>query len=85
MYDTNWYLGRLINFTNQEQTFCTIKFLKSDLDTFYWPKHPEQQEVDIKYIFYGPINLQGFGPFTIKRNDRHQIIKIYKSLKKNVM
>ncbi|KAL4101321.1 hypothetical protein QTP88_021341 [Uroleucon formosanum] len=44
MYDTNWYLGRLIYFTNQEKTFCEIKFLKTDLDTFYWPKHPEQQE-----------------------------------------
>lgn len=65
MYDTNWYLGRLIYFTNQEKTFCAIKFLKTDLDTFYWPKHPEQQEVNVKYIFYGPINLQGFGPFTI--------------------
>lgn len=82
MYDTNWYLGRLIYFTNQEKTFCEIKFLKTDLDTFYWPKHPEQQEVNVKYIFYGPINLQGFGPFTIKRNDCQQIIKIYKSLKK---
>ncbi|KAL4126814.1 hypothetical protein QTP88_011023 [Uroleucon formosanum] len=44
MYDTNWYLGRLIYFTNQEKTFCEIKFLKTDLDTFYSPKHPEQQE-----------------------------------------
>jgi len=85
IYDTNWYIGRIISVglraEPQNKNFYQIKFLKEDLNTYIWPKTADIQDVNKKFIIYGPISLQGSGPFSIKRSDRMNIIKNYKHFK----
>lgn len=77
-YDINWYIGRLLNIEND---VCKIQFLKSDLDTFVWPRTDEISFIKKQYIFYGPLHLNGIGPFSIKRFDRSKIVQIFKAIK----
>lgn len=60
-YDIGWYLGRIISMT--EET-CIVKFLKENLEQFDWPAHEDKQVVKKLYVFCGPIELMGSGPFT---------------------
>lgn len=76
-----WYIGRIIDLTDDRT--CRMKFLKSELENFIWPKELDVQNVDCDFIFYGPIELIGNGPFQLKRYDRIAIEKCYKLLKKN--
>jgi len=48
-YDINWYIGRLLNIEND---LCKIKFLKSDLDTFVWPRTDEISFIKKIYIYF---------------------------------
>lgn len=65
-----------------KENTCKIKFLREDLENFVWPRSDDIQEIDNKYLFYGPINILGSNPFQIKRYDRISITKIYKKLKR---
>uniref|UniRef100_A0A1Y1K7X6 Tudor domain-containing protein n=1 Tax=Photinus pyralis TaxID=7054 RepID=A0A1Y1K7X6_PHOPY len=80
-YDETWYIGRIIQ---KKETSCTIKFLKEELDKFMWPSADDIKIVNSEYIFYGPIALEGIGPFSIKRHDLILIKKEYKELKKKM-
>ena len=70
-------LGNIL--TNQ--TF-KIKFLFQNLEVFKWPRKDDIQEVEKKYIFYGPINMEGVNPLTISQSDRKLIINQFKNIKK---
>lgn len=66
-YDINWYIGRLLSI---KKNVCEFKFHQADLDVFKWPRSVDIQDVNKKYIFYGPVNFNGIGPFSIKRFER---------------
>jgi len=79
-YDTGWYIGRVLEkLTNQ---LFKIKFLSQNLEVFKWPRKDDIQEVENRYIFYGPINMQGVNSLTISQSDRKLIIKQFKKIKK---
>lgn len=78
-YDISWYLGRIISLN--EDT-CVVKFLKENLEKFDWPAHEDKQVLKKQYVFYGPIQLIGSGPFTLKRADYVQIKNRYSAMKK---
>lgn len=77
-YDAGWYIGRVIR---KGDTSSKVKFLKAELDKYIWPTCEDIQNVDNKYIFYGPLTLRGTYPFHIYRNDALQINKEYKNIK----
>lgn len=53
-YDTTFYIGRVIEvFENSAK----IKFLKSELDIYKWPKEADIQIVQNEYLFFGPVTL----------------------------
>lgn len=79
-YDTGWYIGRVLEIMEDK---CKVKFLKADLDNFFWPKNNEVHDVSLSFIFYGPIYLVGSYPFQLKRFDKLNIHNIYKKLKKD--
>lgn len=78
-YDNNYYIGRVIEHCNKDNV--KMKFLKSELNSFVWPRDEDVAIVRIKFIFYGPIELIGNGLFTLKQTDLLIINKMYKSLK----
>lgn len=63
LYD-KWYIGLVIE-TLDENT-SKIKFLKRELDEYMWHRPEDIQILNNKYIFYGPIKLNGIGPFLLK-------------------
>lgn len=77
-YDDNYYIGRVIDNCDNK---IKIKFLKSELNSFIWPRD-DVAFVEKKYIFYGPIELVGTGPFMLKHSDLAAIHKKYKLLKR---
>lgn len=78
-YDQTFYIGRALEIVNEEET--KFKFLKYDLDQYIWPKVEDRDIVNNKFILHGPLNLQGFGPFTIKRFETDIIKKKFKIFK----
>lgn len=77
-YDDSWYIGRLVKI---EDNILTIKFLKSELDRYVWPKKDDIQTLCREFVFFGPIKLIGNNPFFLKRCDFVKISKMYKTLK----
>ncbi|GBM22591.1 hypothetical protein AVEN_182191-1 [Araneus ventricosus] len=57
-----------------------MKFLEKGADNFRWPKRHQEEKVNVKFIFYGPVQLYGNDPSTM---DIDQIIIAYKCYKKN--
>lgn len=51
------------------------------MDKFVWPRSDDTDVVNKKYIFFGPIDLVGAGPFELKRHDYLNIVKKYKVTK----
>lgn len=81
-YDISWYLGRVIDFPDEGET--KVKFLKMGLgDAYDWPKDDDIQIIKNNFLFYGPINLIGNGPFYIDDKCRRRISNKYKQLKRN--
>lgn len=78
-YDDNYYIGRVVE---QCKNQVKIKFFKSELDCFIWPRDEDVTFVETKYIFHGPIELIGTGPFILKHFDLEVINKKYKLKKK---
>lgn len=78
-YDNTYYIGRVIEvFENSAK----IKFLKSELDIYKWPKETDIQIVQNKYLFFGPVTLIGTEPFHLNTYEKILIKKKYKKLKK---
>lgn len=63
-YDTGWHVGRVLRV---KQNTWKIKFLCANLDKFQWQKKDDIQEVDKRYVIYGPITLNGINSFTISK------------------
>lgn len=56
-YDTGWCIEKVLEkLTN---LLFKIKFLSRNLEVFKWSRKDDIQEVENRYIFYGPINIQG--------------------------
>lgn len=79
-YDLNWYIGRVIDFP--DEGLCKIKFLKKVIEGYHWPPHEDVQTVTSEFVFYGPINLKGNGPFQVSRGDISKIHEVYVKMKK---
>lgn len=74
-YDKTFYIGRVIEvFENSAK----IKFLKSELDIYKWPKETDIQVVQNEYLFFGPVTLIGTEPFYLSRHEKILIEKKYK-------
>jgi len=71
-------IGRIIDLCNNQ---VKIKFFKSELNSFIWPRDEDVAFVEKKYIFYSPIELIGTGPFVLKHSDLAAIHKKYKLIK----
>lgn len=50
-YDEAWYIGRVLDCSATE---CCIKFLKSELDQFIWPKNEEIRTIQKNLYFTDP-------------------------------
>lgn len=81
-YDLDWYVGRVVDFP--DEGLCKVKFLQKVLNNFKWPVHDDIQTVSNKFLFYGPINLDGNGPFTISRGQLNKIKLVYNKVKKGL-
>lgn len=79
-YDLDWYVGRVIDFP--DEGLCKVKFLKKELSSFNWPAHDDIQTVPSRFVFYGPIKLEGNGPFQISRGQLQKIRFVYSKAKK---
>lgn len=81
-YDTysnlHWYVGRVIGKCEEKYK---IKFLKEELNYLVWPKTDDIQMLEKKFIFYGPLQLQGMGPFHLRREDIVHIKNTFKKIK----
>lgn len=74
-YDNTFYIGKVIEvFENSAK----IKFLKSELDIYKWPKETDIQIVQNEYLFFASIALIGSEPFHLSR---HEKILIEKNIK----
>lgn len=82
-YDDKWYLGQITSFADEQNTMAYMKFLKEfQPGVFKWPKRADESIVAREYIFYGPVELAGEGPFT---TDQMQLISIkYRTMKKYI-
>ncbi|KAF5302422.1 hypothetical protein FQR65_LT08510 [Abscondita terminalis] len=81
-YDDSWYIGRVIEILDKSTS--KVKFLKENLRQFIWPKRDDIQEVRNEYIYYGPIILQGTGPFTLTELLRTSIVNGFKEIKRTL-
>jgi hypothetical protein len=62
-YINHFYYGRVI-FIND--TFLTVKFLHATSSTtFDWPRRDDVDIVHTSCVFYGPVEIEGNGPFSI--------------------
>ena len=71
-YDDTYYIGRVVEQSNNQ---VKMKFFKYELNSFIWPRDEDVTFVTTKYIFYGPIELVGTGPFALKNSDLEAIHK----------
>lgn len=79
-YDENMYVGRILDFP--DEGIAKMKFLQllsAASWTYGWPKRDDIANVEWRYIFSGPIELIGNGPFKIVGHSDVQ--KTYKAIK----
>ena len=63
-YDKTFYIGCALSLVSQE--FVKSKFLHSVPDSkFAWPTKDDIDCVHKKFIFFGPLTLEGVGPFRV--------------------
>lgn len=78
-YDDRYYIGRVLDIASDSDV--KMKFLSEQLgDTFSWPRKDDISVINKRFIFYGPLTLEGMGPFNIKDIDK--IKNGYKNMKK---
>ncbi|KAK5647932.1 hypothetical protein RI129_002824 [Pyrocoelia pectoralis] len=80
-YDEGWFLGKVISKAGGNEEKTEINFLKKNQENYIWPKKKDIQLVNKQFVFYGPIDLSGNDPFTLKRTDKLKIDINYKRLK----
>jgi hypothetical protein len=80
-YDDQFHIGRVLGLKDHR---AEMKFLKQIFPgTFNWPSTPNVEDVQIHFIFYGPVQLEGHGPFHI--SDLESIKTGYRAMKKNII
>ncbi|GBN53309.1 hypothetical protein AVEN_241160-1 [Araneus ventricosus] len=72
-----FYIGKIKKIVNED---IFMKFLEKGGGNFRWLKRDQEEKVNIKFIFYGPVQLYGNNPSAM---DIDQIIIAYKCYKKN--
>ncbi|GBM06739.1 hypothetical protein AVEN_62986-1 [Araneus ventricosus] len=72
-----FYIGKVKKIEDED---ILMKFLEKGAGNFHWPKRDQEEKVNIKFIFYGPVQLYGNDPSAM---DIDQIIIAYKCYKKN--
>lgn len=77
-YEDQYYIGRLIKIQNKKYCF---KFLKKEISVYIWPKKDDIAEVEVDFIFFGPIKLLGNHPFSLNTDTVQKIEKQYKQMK----
>ncbi|CAG9814589.1 unnamed protein product [Phaedon cochleariae] len=82
-YDNQFYLGRILKIFN-DSNWCTVKFLQKNLEAYIWPKKDDIQDIETNFVIYGPIDLNGIGPFQLNRTTEVAIKKIYRDFRKTV-
>lgn len=75
-YDKQWFIGKVLDIRNGNK--FKVKFLKLNNNQFVWPRQDDIDIVELKYFFFGPLELSGSGPFTLRRHDLITIEKKYK-------
>ncbi|GBN62511.1 hypothetical protein AVEN_238646-1 [Araneus ventricosus] len=75
--DDLFYNGKVKKIEGEE---ILMKFLEKRAGNFRWPRRDQEEKVNIKFIFYGPVQLYGNDKFT---KDVDQIIVAYQFYKKN--
>lgn len=83
LYDDGWYIGKVLKKINNEVSL--MSFLRQQADLFNWPNKKDIAKVNKEFIFYGPLNWIGDGPFSLKRVDSLNINKNYKLLKESLL
>ena len=80
-YINKFYIGRLLAIRDGVLHF---KFLHSNQCTgsmeFYWPRRDDMDTVSPYCVFYGPVNLNGNGPFTV--NNLKLIVNLFYFIKR---
>ena len=79
--DSSWYLGRIIEIVDVNKS--RIKFLKKKFWKYKWPKHEDQQTVENKYVFFGPVDLLRNERFTMRLEIMGKINNLFKYMRKN--
>ena len=77
-YINRFYVGRVLAI---QSLFCNVKFLHCGSKGYSWPNHDDIECVHKSYIFYGPVTLSGFGPFTVL--EQSELEKVHQCLKKS--
>ena len=76
-YDKDpYYIGKIIKVVDKENV--EMKFLEKGAGNFRWPKRDIVENIRKKYIFYGPVKLQGSNPFVVDSNAIYHAYKCYK-------
>ena len=60
-----------------------MKFLEKGTGNYKWPKRDKIESVNVKYIFYGPVTLNGANPFTVDDAAINSAYKCYKKFCKD--
>ena len=76
-YSDKYHIGKLQKIENDQ---CQMTFLEEFLKIFKWPKVPDVDTVEKKYIIYGPIHFKNY-PFRLSRFESQKINKIFKEIK----
>ena len=76
-YNSRFYIGRVISFPSPQMV--KVKFLcETFADEFEWPSTNDIDTISTVYLFHGPLELEGMGPFHIRQT--HAIRKGYKEI-----
>lgn len=81
-YDHTFYIGRALVL---DSSTVTMKFLHSSFEKqFAWPSKDDVDSVKKVFIFYGPVTLEGIGPFREPLNELKDIQAAYKTMQKRL-
>ena len=78
-YVNQYYIGRALDGDN---SFTKFKFLHKDCCSkkFYWPGHDDIAKQHNSCVFYGPVELEGNGPFRVVAIE--ELEKVFRFLNK---
>ena len=79
-YTKKFYIGKVVK-AYEDDSF-DMTFLHSvSSNAWNWPKRKDEARQHLEDIFYGPVKLEGHGPFSIDSIQLCEISKLHKELK----